>query len=160
MHRYADLEKTHPLISRRAAMRGMVSVAAVAAIGALAAACGGNTTPTATRGPIIVPTGSSAFTLPPPTVSIPTPRPSTAAVAMSGMPTPSTPTVATTATDGYFPSPALGVPDAYTKLPPPFGAIKSVPGRGGKVTYSISRKCSSRMPRIKARRCFKARMPT
>jgi putative aldouronate transport system substrate-binding protein len=38
------------------------------------------------------------------------------------------------AVEGKIPSPAPGVPDAFTKLPPPFKAVSAAPGRGSKVT--------------------------
>jgi len=41
---------------------------------------------------------------------------------------------APTNVEGKIPSPAPGVPDAYTKAPPPFKSYNGVPGRGGKVT--------------------------
>lgn len=115
--------------SRRAVLRaavGMAGAAALAACGGESATPGGGAAPTAA--------GTAAG------VARPTTAPTTAPPA--GV-TPTSTTAARPArpkieVEGYLPSPAPGVPDAYTKpLPPDFPRVKTVsgpPGRGRKLT--------------------------
>jgi len=75
------------------------------------------TAPVATRAPAT--TGAA------PAASAAAPVASPAVVAMAPM-------------DGRIVSPVPGVPDAYTKPPPPFKSVAKVPGRGSKVTALLS----------------------
>jgi putative aldouronate transport system substrate-binding protein len=116
--------------------RGLLKMAAGSAMAALLAACGSSTAPTAT---------SSGSTTAPASAASPTAAAAGSAVsgtARAGAPTTQATTAAGTATsaspvaqaDGFFPSPAPNVPDAYTKLPPTFKSVNAVPGKGDKVT--------------------------
>lgn len=81
-------------------------------------------------------TTANAVTVPPGSAVAPT-RAAPSPVA----PSPAMPmnTPAALVVDGKIPSPApeLGVPDAFTKLPPPFKAIASPPGKGEKVSAFV-----------------------
>ncbi len=105
--------------SRRAILQTALGGAALSVL----AACGGGSAPTPAAAPTGTgaPAGANGVTAPPTAAT----APATVAPA-SGAPTP--------AIEGRIPSPAPGVPDAYTKLPPPYKAITAVPGRGSKVT--------------------------
>jgi len=98
---------------------------------------GAATTPTALAAPF------GAIT-PPPTIAVPvtpTTAPATAAAtaAPTALPMPAVSAVTTSMTttmpmSGKLPSPAPGVPDAYTSAPPLFRAVAMIPGRGGKIS--------------------------
>lgn len=136
-----------PCITRRRLLAGC----AVTAGASLLAACGAEPAPIATPAPP-TPTGATA---PRPTVAsapiatvVPTTVPAmpaapTAAAALVPMMGATRPASTGTgsaaaspapATSGAYPSPAPGVPDAYDKIPAPFKAVASVPGKGSKVT--------------------------
>ncbi len=130
--------------TRRVVLSASLRAAATAS-GALLAACGGEATaPTGTPlaiGAAPAPVGGTAASTPAAPNAPPVRTPTTAAAAAA--PTaPATPmaTAATAATAamanvaGRIPSPALGVPDAYTTLPPPRRSVNAVPTKGGKIT--------------------------
>ncbi len=119
--------------------RGVLKLAAGSAFAAVLAACGSSAAPTATK--------SAATAAPSPAAGA---SPTTAAASAvsatraSGTTTQATASASTTTagttagtaapTDGFYPSPAPNVPDAYTKLPPAFKSVNAVPGKGSKVT--------------------------
>lgn len=130
--------------SRRTTLRTSLSAVALAASGAILGACGSDETPTAT-------TGASRAATVAPTNAAPTPAamPAVAATAPATGANATVPPVAATAQPtritsaapatgpamgGFSPSPAPNVPDAYTKLPPPFPSVAAVPGRGKTVS--------------------------
>ena len=139
---------------RRVFVRSALSVVALSAGGAILGACGSDVAPTATApasapsvaAPTTAPTVAASTTaaLPPATAATgPTAMPAQAnATAPSAAATVSTtraPVAATTAmpapmSEGFIPSPAPNVPDAYTKLPPPFTSVAAVPGKGKAVS--------------------------
>jgi putative aldouronate transport system substrate-binding protein len=131
-----------PTVTRRR----FLALASSAAAAAVLAACGGGASPTATSAPAattapkptIAPSAAAA-----PATTAPSPAASTggatapAASAASGTnPTTaaSTTTTTTANADGKLPSPAPGVPDAYTKFPTPFKTVNAIPGKNSKVT--------------------------
>lgn len=123
---------------RRAALRIGVSAAAVAAGSALFAACGGSSSPTTTSAP--------AATAVKPTISstaaasvAPTTGATTAGVttAPSAAATSAPAAMSVPQQDGKIPSPAQGVPDAYTKFPTPYKTVNMIPGKNTKVTALI-----------------------
>lgn len=136
--------------NRRAFLRTTLNLAALSASGAVLAACGGGSgVPAATSAAPAAPKATTAATsgTSPTTAAgaVPGAAPAGATAAstqsagatvssssMSGM----TAASAAAAVDGKIPSPApeLGVPDAYTKLPPLFKSVNGVPGKGGKIT--------------------------
>jgi len=118
--------------------RRRVLAAAVGAAGvAILAACGGDPptaatvtpvtggTPTAMGSSVRAATGGAAASTAPASAAV-SPPVTSATVAGSAP------------AEGFFPSPVSGVPDAYTKLPPPFASVAAIPGRGGKVTALIT----------------------
>ncbi len=135
-----------PVFTRRAALRSLLGTAGVA----LLAACGGGpaatvpatTAPAASVAPTVAAGGAAIATVAPTTGRATATRGAAATAGRatstgSGGATP----VASGAIDGKIPSPNpnLGVPDAYTKLPPSFKAIPAPPGKGSKVTgFQIS----------------------
>ncbi|MHB8644339.1 MAG: extracellular solute-binding protein [Thermomicrobiales bacterium] len=121
--------------SRRALLRNAVGMAAVSASGALLAACGGGTAATSTAGQTVA--------------AKPTSAPAATGVAATSVPVTSAGAAPTgtsavgsaaaspsAAVDGKIPSPnpQAGIPDAFTKLPPPFTSVANPPGKGGRVT--------------------------
>ena len=137
-------------LDRRAFLRTALVATATAASGALLAACGGSTSPTATSAPAA---STTATTAPKPTTAPSAASPATsapaagatapAASAAASASTGGSPTTAAAAPnaapnqDGKLPSPAPGVPDAYTKFPTPFKSVATIPGKGTKVTALI-----------------------
>lgn len=133
-------------LDRRAFLRTALAATASAASGALLAACGGGMSPTATRAPAA---SAATTTAPQPTsapaattitASSPTANtagaPPTAATGASTIAAGSAPAAAPNQ-DGKLPSPAPGVPDAYTTFPSPFKSVAAIPGKGTKVTALI-----------------------
>ncbi len=142
------------IVSRREMLRLTLGAAAVAAGSAVLTACGGSATPTpastsATVAPKPTTVATTAGGVSPTTAAAPAPSaaPSVAATTASGTAssgaTASTSSAAAAspaaAVDGKIPSPAEGVPDAYTKLPPKFKSVPNPPGKGGKISvYHIT----------------------
>ncbi len=134
-------------VSRRAILR-TASVAATAVSIAMLEACGNSVVapvaPTAPAATSAMPAANTAVApsgVPTAAASAPSATSggtSAAATVVMSAAAPATSVAATApvAMDGKIPSPApeLGVPDAFTKLPTPFKAIASAPGKGGKVT--------------------------
>ena len=146
------------MTAMRTSRRGMLAMLATGAGGAILAACGETSSPTATvvatvastlaptmaARPTGVATGASASTTAasaPTTGTASSPIPpamaTTAAVpaapTMNAAPTAPVASVAS-GTSGKYPSPIEGVSDAYDTLPPPFKAVAMIPGKGTKVT--------------------------
>lgn len=101
MSEETTIEAERSVYSRRQFMR----VAAVATGSTLLAACGGQSTPTPSKIPMVPTVAPGAVT-------------ATAQASIGRT---------------YFPSPAPNVPDAYTAPLPPFQSVNFVPGRGGAV---------------------------
>jgi len=134
--------------------RGVLQLAVATASATLLAACGEATAPTAPASPPPNPAipATVAATLPAqkttgvvstvaPTAPAPTAArtvapaiaPTIATPALTTAPTAASPTTRNTV-DGLIPSPAPGVPDAWTKLPPATKSVAATPGHGSKVT--------------------------
>lgn len=94
--------------SRRAVLRAALAGAALVPGSALLAACARGGTPAPTDAPIS------------PLIALPTAA--------------ATATPRRSVVDGQLPAPAPGVPDAYTKWPPPYRSVAAAPGRGGTVS--------------------------
>ena len=120
--------------------RRVLKIAAGSAMAALLAACGSSTAPTATSGgprthapaahrPCGLADGSHCGIG---RIGHGAGRaPAAQATTGAGTATSASPVAQA---DGFFPSPAPNVPDAYTKLPPSFKSVNAVPGKGDKVT--------------------------
>ncbi len=129
------------VFSRRVLLRGAAGVGGAA----LLAACGqGSSAPTATSGAqtaASTPAPTAATGASPTAASAATATPGTKAAATSA-PTGSTPSAATgggsatpaAAAEAKIPSPGVGVPDAYLKMPTPYQSYSGTPGSGGKVS--------------------------
>ncbi len=123
MNRDQQAESIAQPYSRRALLRAALEAAGAAAL----AACGSGGAPSTGGGGGNAPTAAVAANPSPTTAARPTAAP-TASVA----------TTAAAAMEGRIPSNVPGVPDAWTKLPPPYKATTGVPGKGGKVNvFSI-----------------------
>lgn len=115
--------------SRRTLLGAMLGTTGITVL----AACGGTAVTTATTGVARTATAAVALTST-------TTAPATAAGVATTASVARTATVAGAApratpdSSGRVPSPALDVPDAYLKAPPPFKSVQGVPGRGGRVT--------------------------
>lgn len=133
--------------SRRTILRLLFGGTLTATGLAYLAACSGST-PATTASTAVASTGSSAHpaTAAPSTSAVPQPSPAASppssvatAQATSGagsatVTRQASPVGSPVAVDGKYPSPAPRVPDAYTKIPPPFKSVDGIPGRGGKFT--------------------------
>jgi putative aldouronate transport system substrate-binding protein len=113
-------------LSRRTVLRTALAGVGLAASSALLAACGSEKT-----------TGSPA-----PTPSAPATgatgaatAPASTGVARSSATAQSAQPAQNQTIEGRIPSGVDGVPDAYTKVPPPFPSVAGVPGKGGKVRF-------------------------
>ncbi len=138
----------HPQARRVHTRRVAVGIAAAAACGAVFAACGSESAPTVapTTAPTTVrpttpptaPTAPAASVAPTAgAAATQAQAPTVAPVAGTGgaaSPAATSATAATAPVEGRIPSPAPGVPDAFTKLPPQIKTVNAVPGKGGKVT--------------------------
>ncbi|MCA1667038.1 MAG: hypothetical protein LC793_06495, partial [Thermomicrobia bacterium] len=121
--------------SRRAVMRSALGVAALSASGALLTACGGGNAATNTPAPTVAakatsaPAGTGAAATTAPAASVGSAPVGTSAVGSAA----ASPVAAV---DGKIPSsnPQAGIPDAFTKLPPPFTSVPNIPGKGSHVT--------------------------
>ncbi len=133
---------------RRAVVRTALSAVALSAGGAILGACGSDAAPTATVpapaptvavpaaatvAPTAAATAATAATAPPVPMGATVPAPAApvmptraAAAAPAAIPAPTS--------EGFTPSPAPNVPDAYTKLPPVFTSVAAVPGKGKAVS--------------------------
>lgn len=133
--------------SRRTVLRAALGVAGTTIL----AACGGNATTPTTGGsaPTTAATVGATATTARPAGTATGATGGAAATTASSVTVAGSPTRASTspasspagaaspaaqAVDGKIPSPAEGVPDAYTKLPKPYKSSTSPPGKGGKVT--------------------------
>ncbi len=142
-NRHAD-EGHGRILSRRALLRAALATAATAASGAVLAACGGGSSPTATSAPAATaakPTTAPSAAAPTTGAAAPVATgaataPAASAATGAGPTTAASTTTTTTAAsaDGKLPSTGSGVPDAYTKFPTAFKTVTSVPGKGTKVT--------------------------
>jgi putative aldouronate transport system substrate-binding protein len=129
-------------------LRTALAAAATTASGALLAACGGGASPTATSAttptavrpttaPTTAPAASASASVAPTTGASAATAPAASAATGAGTTTAGAAASPASGTDGKLPSPAPGVPDAYTKFPTPFKTVNTIPGKGTKVTALI-----------------------
>ena len=121
-------------IGRRTFLRAAALAMSLPAAAAFLAACGGDAP--VTTAPAL-PSAGPASAAPSAAPAATTGARATVAPAAAGTATRAATAAASAGTptaDGLLPSPLAGVPDAYTKLPPPFKTVNTVPGKGSKVT--------------------------
>lgn len=123
-------------LSRRLFLRASLAATAAVAAGAVLAACGETAAPTpmapaATAAPTVAASAPTAAPTIAASASTATTAPAASGTAVAALAT-STPLAA--AASGKIPGGSPLVPDAYTKLPPPFASSTAPPAKGGKIS--------------------------